>query len=191
MFEVTIKLTYEEFRKYIYAVIAAKRSSETKAFRRERVIMLSLTFTALAVFTGFLIYTYAETGDRLFLGALIAAGAVAIYGVYRVINFAVMYKTPGDAEYIRRMWEKAVKANGEEYRLIFGEDAFDLVSDGESVSLRYSIITRLIETQAYFYIIADPEKVLIVNKADCTKEQCMFIRTHCSSEERPQITVTL
>ena len=68
MFEVTIKLTYEEFRKYIYAVIAAKRSSETKAFRRERVIMLSLTFTALAVFTGFLIYTYAETGDSFFLG---------------------------------------------------------------------------------------------------------------------------
>lgn len=190
MFEVKTMNTLEEYAKYVRAVIAANRSTETASFRRERVIMVSLSAAVGIVFVVCLLYLYSQTHESWLLTMAVVILAVFLYGAYRVVNFVRMYRTPKDEQLIRRMWENAVKIRGEEYTLVFGEDGFEVSLRELSANIKYSAVTRLIETQTDLYLMTGGiDQGLIVNKQPLTKEQCLFIRTHCSSADRPQITV--
>ena len=43
----------------------------------------------------------------------------------------------------------------------------------------YDKIYILIETQTHFYIMMSLRSGCVIGKADCTHEQCLFIREHC------------
>lgn len=190
MFEVTTQNTFEEYKTYIRAAFAAHRSTETASFKRNRVIMLTISEAASLAYIVFMIWVYHETG---FAFAIIMAGIVIcfeIYGVYRIINWIKMFRTPKDEKFFCKLWENSVNTLGEEYTIAFENEYFSVISPKFSANIKYDLVKKLIETQMHFYIMSGVDlNGFIVCKDNLTKEQCMFIRTHCSSEEKPQITL--
>lgn len=188
MFEVTTQNTFEEYKTYIRAAFAAHRSTETASFKRNRVIMLTISEAASLAYIVFMIWVYHETG---FAFAIIMAGIVIcfeIYGVYRIINWIKMFRTPKDEKFFRKLWENSVNTHGEEYTLTFDNECFSVFSPKFSANIKYELVNKLIETHTHFYIMSGFDyHGFIVCKFSLTKEQCMFIRTNCSSEEKPLI----
>ena len=189
MFEVKTNVTFEEFKEYVRAALAAHRSSETAAFKRNRVIALTISFVACFGAIILLIRLYNTTGEPWIMSALVIMVLFTFYCAYRVINYAIMYRTPKDERLLKKMWENSTKTKGAEYSLTFDNESFTVTSSVFSEILKYSVVLHLIETQTNFYIITGLNQGFIVNKENLSKEQRMFVRTHCSSEEKPQITI--
>lgn len=190
MFEVKTQNTFEEYKTYIRAALTAHRASETAERKRQRKITLTLCFAACIGAMIFLIRLYNQTGESWIMSALVVMVLFTGYCMYRVINFAIMYRTYKDEKFFRNMWETSVNTLGEEYTIAFENEYFSVISHKFSANIKYDLVKKLIETQTHFYIMSGVDlNGFIVCKDNLTKDLCMFIRTHCSSEEKPQITV--
>lgn len=189
MFEVKTENTFEAYSEYIRSAIAADRSTQTAAFRRGRVFALTVCFVGCIGFICAYLYFWPITHNPMLLMMTAITAAVLIYGAFRVINYARLYRTPKDEKLLRTMWENDVKTHGAEYTLRFGDESFDLSASEYSACIKYSAVTRLIETETHFYIMTGLNQGFIVSKEGLAHEERLFIRTHCSSEKTPQITV--
>ncbi len=188
MFEVKTQNTFEEYKTYIRSALAAHRSTKTAAFRIRRVIMITITEAACIGYIGLMIWLYNETGLTIAMIMAVIVICFEIYGAYRIINWAKMFRTPKDEKFFRKLWENSVNTHGEEYTLTFDNEGFSAISPKFSAEIKYDLVNKLIETQTHFYIMSGVDhQGFIVCKENITKEQCLFIRTHCSSEEKPQI----
>ena len=179
--------TFEEYKAFLRTAITAGRASETKGFRVKRFVMLALLEVVCIAFIVSLILIRSTAKEPLAVIMIAVMASVEIYIVFRVINYFRMLRTSKNEKFMHKMWENSVKGHGEKYTLTFYDECVSVVSPAFTVNIKYDLIGRLIETKTHFYLLTNINQGLIAGKRDLTKEQCLFIRTHCSSEEKPQI----
>lgn len=187
MFEVTTENTFEEYKTFLRAAIAASRASETKGFRIKRFVMLAIMEVVCIAFIVSLIWIYFTTRESWAVIMIAVMAFVETYSAFRVINYFRMFRTSKDEKFMRNMWENSVKMRGDKYTLTFDDECFSVVSPAFSANVKYDLVNKLIETKTHFYLLTGINQGFIADKGGLTKEQCIFIRTHCSSEEKPQI----
>lgn len=187
MFEVATENTFEEYKTFLRAAIAASRASETKGFRIKRFVMLAIMEVVCIAFIVSLIWIYFTTKESWAVIMIAVMAFVETYSAFRVINYFRMFRTSKDEKFMRNMWENSVKMRGDKYTLTFDDECFSVVSPAFSANVKYDLVNKLIETKTHFYLLTGINQGFIADKGGLTKEQCLFIRAHCSSEEKPQI----
>ncbi|MBQ6183695.1 MAG: YcxB family protein [Ruminiclostridium sp.] len=189
MFEVTTKRTLEEYRKFVIAMVGANRAVEAKADRTKRVVLLTAAAVISAGVLIFFISLYWNTHDTWVLILIMLFSAFLIFDVLSIINRAKMHISGKSEKKLRETFDELVKTRGLEYTLTFGEETLDVKARDYTASIKYGAVNHLVETQTNFYISTTLGLCFIVNKDALTKDQSLFIRTHCSTEDKPQITL--
>lgn len=189
MFEVKTENTFEEYKDFFRVAIAASRAIETKAFKTKRAVRFTLLEIATIAYIIFLIWMYFKTKESWALVMIAIMAVVEIYYVFRVVNYLKLFRTSKDEKFMHDLWENSVKMRGHTYLLTFENEYFTVLSQEFSANIKYELVNRLIETKTHFYIMTGINQGFIARKDALTKDQCLFIRTHCSSEEKPQIIV--
>ena len=155
MFEVKTRVTFDEYKKYALTV---SRVIGKFDIRLSVVLLIAAAFAVVLVVMG--MYWY-----LLFW--------VVFWCAY--ISF-LFYRRSRN---IQKQWntDKLIKDADVTYR--FDDDGFEMTTENSSAKVTYSQIHILIETQTHFYIMTSLHSGCSIGKADCTHEQCLFIKEHC------------
>ncbi len=154
-FSVTIKPSFEEYKRFNRAVHAAAPGA------RVRIIVSVLIILVLAGLVWWM------------LGFGFACIA---YAVWALIAALMLLKAKHS---VRKAWDSNALLRENAQTLRFTDDGLEVTTGSGSAHMEYDKIYRLIETKTHFYIMTAVNAGSGFPKEMCTSEQQAFIRGHC------------
>ena len=147
--------TLEEYRRFNLTLI----------MREQKVVRNMVIAYALFLFGGVTAY---HMGDTLIPGILLA-----VMLVYPLVLWFTFQRS------VRKTWDSNAVYQNAVNRYTFTENRVDITTANAEQHIEYDKLYRLVETKTNFYIMIARNQGFIINKADCTQEQCALIRERC------------
>lgn len=154
-FTITIKPSFEEYKKFNHAVRISQPG------RRMKLVVTALILLALAGFFWWM------------LGFKFACIACAIWTLAAALGLLKAQRS------VRKAWDSNALLRENEQILHFTDDGLEVTTGSGSARVDYGKIYRLIETKTHFYIMTAINAGSGFPKEMCTPEQQVFIRERC------------
>ncbi len=152
MYETHTKNTYQEFKKFSNALLAARFFN----------VFVPLLALILVVGLALLIINH---NVSVLIGELIGC-AIAVPMCF------IMNKVR-----VKRVYDSNRAVRNETYKILFNEDALEVKSQNFNLTIPYKDLHKIIETKTNFYLMAAENQGVIIIKANCNKKLIDFIRS--------------